>query len=287
VLFPTRDQKDVPLALPAGEEPNPIPEAKDGRAGFPVTVTFPSGKLPKALTLKLYAAGKEVPAWVSTPDRPANPKYKGHQGSTACLIAKEPLRPLTKYTVVGRGYWPGEEHGRGERSEEQTRWERTWSFTTGDGGAGSAGSAVVARINAHRRAAGLGEVVLDPGLSKGCAAHAAYLVRNAGLAAVRGPGVHREDPNLPGYSSEGAEAGRKADILSRAPAPRVQVDDLMGTVARRVHLLDPALQRVGFGCAFDAGKGWVCVLDLTRGRADRVVVAPAEANPRPAQGKDG
>ena len=34
---------------------------------------------------------------------------------------------------------------------------------------------VIDRINLHRKAAGLEPVEMDPALSKGCAAHAAYL----------------------------------------------------------------------------------------------------------------
>jgi hypothetical protein len=273
----------VPLAFPIGEEPNPIPEARDGRAGFPVTVTF-ARKPPSTLSMKLFDdTGKNVPAWFSSPDKPANPKYARHQGTTACLIPKEPLRPMTTYSV-NASYFVKATKGKGKGKG----WTRAWRFTTGDGGARDATDEVLTRINAHRRAAGLSPVVLDPALTNGCAAHAAYLVLNAGHPSVRGAGVHREDPTLPGFSDAGAEAGKHADILSRAPMPRVHVDELMGTVFRRVGVLAPGLQRIGFGCALDAGRGWVCVLDLSRGRvAAAGAVRPAAAVPPGAGAKQG
>jgi hypothetical protein len=62
-----------------------------------------------------------------------------------------------------------------------------------------------------------------------------------------------------------------------ASTPRSQVDDLMGTFLRRVYVLDPELRRVGFACVLDAGRGWVCVLDLIRARGgDLEVTYPAD-----------
>jgi uncharacterized protein YkwD len=256
VLYPGPDQKGVPLVFPSGEEPNPIPLAKSGRGGFPITATFPSSAtLTKmAFTLK-DGTGKEVPVWFSSPEQPANPKYARYQGTTVCLIAKEPLRPATTYSVRGAGQVDGQP------------WTREWSFTTGTGARGADFAAeVLAQINAYRRAVGLPSVALDPGLSKGCAAHAAYLVLNADHPAVQGAGVLREDPALPGYSPEGLAAARNADVLSEATTPLMHAERMMGTLLRRLHLLDPSVRRIGFGCAQDAGRGWVCVLDLSRGR---------------------
>ena len=66
---------------------------------------------------------------------------------------------------------------------------------------------VADRINVHRKAAGLEPVAVDPALSKGCAAHAAYLVTNVEHPSTQGLGLHSEDPKLPGYSKEGERAG--------------------------------------------------------------------------------
>lgn len=41
VIYPVVNQIDVPIHFPtSGEEPNPIPEDRDGKAGYPITLTF-------------------------------------------------------------------------------------------------------------------------------------------------------------------------------------------------------------------------------------------------------
>jgi uncharacterized protein YkwD len=255
VVYPVDGQAGVPLAFAGPEEPNPIPEGRDGRAGYPVTATFADRERLTGVTGRLTdESGREVPAWLSSPERPANPRFAQFQGPTACVIARAPLRPGTTYRVELAG-------GTGEAA-----WARKWSFTTGSGGSDHMADEVLARINSYRALAGVAPVRLDPGLSEGCAAHARYLVRNARDPAAQGPGLNDEKPALPGYSLAGRAAARSADVLGGAPSPLVQVDDLMGTFLRRVYVLDPQLRRVGFGCASDAGRGWVCVLDLIRGR---------------------
>ncbi len=256
VLYPAPNQAGVPLRFPANEDPDPIPLATDRRAGFPITTTFPAGaSLTKmAFTLK-DGGGQTVAVWFSSPEKPANPKFAAHQGTTVCLIAREPLRPETTYTVSGSGEVNG------------LPWSREWSFTTGKGADPVRMAAeVLTRVNAYRRAAGLPQVELDPSLSKGCAAHAGYIARNAGHPALQGDGILNEDPALPGYTAEGFAAARGGDVCTGLPDPREQVDRMMATLLRRLNLLDPALRRIGFGCAEEPAGGWVGVLDLFRGR---------------------
>jgi hypothetical protein len=70
-------------------------------------------------------------------------------------------------------------------------------------------------------------------------------------------------------------AARQSDVFINAPTPAIQIDDIMSTFSRRVYLLDPTLQRVGYGCAHEIGRGWRCVLDLNGGRGDpRIHVYP-------------
>jgi uncharacterized protein YkwD len=73
---------------------------------------------------------------------------------------------------------------------------------------------VADRINLHRKAAGLESVVLDPVLSKGCAAHAEYLVKNVEHPSTQGLGLHSEDAKLAGYSKEGERAGKASGSTS-------------------------------------------------------------------------
>ncbi|MEQ9496625.1 MAG: CAP domain-containing protein [Deltaproteobacteria bacterium] len=99
VVVPADGARDVPIAFAGPELPNPIPNDPDGAAGYPITVTFPPKAKVGGVVAKLSDLGAEVPAWVSTPVLPADAKA---QQNTVCLIAKDPLRPRTRYTFEMR-----------------------------------------------------------------------------------------------------------------------------------------------------------------------------------------
>ena len=268
VFYPAADQVDVPLNFPnSGEEPNPIPEDKDNRAGYPVTAFFPQKeRLQNAMGTLTRDKGEEVPCWFSTPEMPANPKFSRNQDNTVCLIAKDPLAPNTTYHVRLLGTVAGK------------AWEKKWKFTTQDAGlsAEKAARAVVDRFNQYRSRAGLSDVALDEALSRGCQLHAEYLAKNADVLAKTKASVNDEDPELPWFTAEGLRSARQAFVFTNAPTPVMQIDDLMATFTSRVFLLDPALQRIGFGAAHDVGRGWRCVLDPNGGRGDaRIILYPA------------
>jgi uncharacterized protein YkwD len=119
----------------------------------------------------------------------------------------------------------------------------------------------LARLNAHRRAAGLPPVTLSAALSKGCLAHAEYLVTNTGHPSIRGTGAHDEDPQLPGFSEAGRRTARHAVVAGIEPA--VAVDGWMATLYHRVPLLGPELQTIGLGFTRGGRSGWVAVLDVS------------------------
>ena len=125
-----------------GEEPNPIPDDKDGKAGYPITASFPSAVLTGASGFVVIdIAGNEVACWFSSPENPANPTSRPPiKRSTICLIAKDPLKSNTVYRV----HLQGELTGR--------PWEKKWKFTTGDAGAtvAQASRQVVDRLNHYR-----------------------------------------------------------------------------------------------------------------------------------------
>ncbi len=136
----------------------------------------------------------------------------------------------------------------------------------------------VERLNRHRRNAGVSPVTLDPETSKGCKAHAAYLARNHDHPRTRELGPHKEDPNLPGYSSEGEQAGRTGAIYTVTanldprkynPCDVEAVDSLLSTFFHRIPLLHPDLRHVGFAYALHT-KGrdttWVMVMDIRDSR---------------------
>jgi hypothetical protein len=61
----------------------------------------------------------------------------------------------------------------------------------------------------------------------------------------------------------------------------MQIDDMLATFTTRVTLLDPSLQRIGYGCYHDVGKGWRCVLNPNDGRGNARIVrfpAPGQAD---------
>jgi uncharacterized protein YkwD len=264
VSYPGSKQKDVPLAYEMiGESPDSLPQSKDKRAGFPITVTFWDGDPLKNVTAKLTdGMGQEVEAWLSTPEEPI---AEGHQHHTICLIAKDHLKPDTTYTVAITANAAGKP------------WEQTWRFTTGAGKEWQADpDQIVAQVNAYRKLAGDAPVTLDPALSKGCQAHAEYLVRSHGHPLVQGLNVHKEDPSLPGYTDEGSKAAQ-ASVIQAGANPAVAVDGWMATFFHRLPVLDPDLKRIGWGQKIGKGPGWITVMDTGRGKGnDRAVLYPAD-----------
>ena len=126
------------------------------------------------------------------------------------------------------------------------------------------GAKVVDRINLHRKAAGLEPVVLDPILSKGCAAHAEYLVRNVDHPSTEGLGLHAEDAKLPGYTKEGERAG-KASVIFLGLEGTAAVEGWIGSLFHRIPLLQSRLKKVGYGLARGGPAKVTVVLDATNG----------------------
>lgn len=122
---------------------------------------------------------------------------------------------------------------------------------------------ILKRLNQIRASCGLPEVVLDPALSKGCKAHAEYLVKNDDQRRASGLSAHDEDPTLPGYTPEGAKAGKSSDIGYRPPEEAT--DDWNDTLYHRIPLLQPTLKRVGAAHALGGKSGNVCLLELVSG----------------------
>src|SRR5262249_10244923 len=118
VIYPGDQQKDVPLQF-GFEFPNPIPESKDGKAGYPITVAF-SPRIPitnVVATLK-DGSGQEIPVWLSTPEKPAGGQTVFQQNSIS-LIAQAPLKAGTMYTVNIQA------------KVNNMDWKKSWTFTTG------------------------------------------------------------------------------------------------------------------------------------------------------------
>lgn len=125
------------------------------------------------------------------------------------------------------------------------------------------GEQVAERLNAVRKRAGLDPVVWNADLSKGCSAHAAYLVQNFGHPSILGAGAHKEDPKLPGYSEEGRQAAKASVVDFQHPFDTLE--SLMATFYHRLPLLDRRTKRFGFGTAGDFKAGWISVLRMEAG----------------------
>jgi uncharacterized protein YkwD len=254
MIYPVPGQKGVPLRYPGSETPDPIPQARVKKAGYPITVTFPQGQRVRDVKVTLVAdPDGEVEAWVSTPQKPAfKPAY---QMNTVCVIAKAPLRPETEYTVTLAATVSGKP------------WRQTWSFTTApsDEEGMPAGANVLEKVNAYRKICGLAPVTLDPDLSRGCTLHAQYLVKNSDHPSTRGLGAHEEDASLPGYTPEGKRAGQSS-VIHHGARLEQSVDSWMATFFHRLPFLDPNLKRMGYGHARGGRWGWVAVMDYQNGK---------------------
>jgi hypothetical protein len=116
------------------------------------------------------------------------------------------------------------------------------------------------RINWFRKTAGLELVSADPALSKACLAHAQYLAKNANHPSTQGLGMHKEDPELPGYTKEGAKAGASSVIFPTGDLVGA-VNGWMASLFHRIPLLDPKLTKVGLGFAKGGKYGGFFVVD--------------------------
>jgi len=138
---------------------------------------------------------------------------------------------------------------------------------------------VLERLNAHRKAAGLDLVAADPTLTKGCVAHASYLVKNVEHPSTQGLGLHSEDARLPGYSKEGEKAGKAAVIFLGKEGPDA-VEGWIGSLLHRIPLMQSRLRRIGYGLARGGPAEVTVVLDATSGmgvgKDAPVVIYPAD-----------
>jgi uncharacterized protein YkwD len=114
-LYPADKQAAVPLQY-APEGRNPVPGDTDGRAGYPVTVTFRRfDKIDRITATLKDSRGKEVPVWLVKPD--SIPDFEHLR--TIAMFSQDPLEKTTTYTAS----FEAEVNG--------TMVTKSWSFTTG------------------------------------------------------------------------------------------------------------------------------------------------------------
>ncbi|HEY5933478.1 MAG TPA: CAP domain-containing protein [Kofleriaceae bacterium] len=115
VAFPGDGNTDVPVDFHS-EVPNPLPRVP--YAGHPFTLVFPAYDPITDVTATLVDdAGKPVPFFESTPQKPAS-QYSENNHGIVGIIPEKPLRAGVRYTASVTATWKGE------------KLTRTASFTT-------------------------------------------------------------------------------------------------------------------------------------------------------------
>ena len=253
VLYPSDGQTRVPLYFPGLEVPDPVPDApvKGAAAGFPITATFPAKAPVKAAEAWLEdESGAAVDAWVSSPDKPANPNAAAAQQNSIGIIAKAPLRPGVRYAVQVQARVDGREQ------------RRAWTFLTAgaDDLHHDFEDRFLARINAARESSGLEPAALDPAASLACAAHARYVSLNFPAH----PNLNRNDetPDWPGASEEGRIIAAHCLCQPAVGSADHTVDLLMGSLAIRQAFLEPKVKQIGLGSSWLGANGGCWVLAL-------------------------
>lgn len=125
-------------------------------------------------------------------------------------------------------------------------------------------------LNKYRTRLNVPPVEEDPALSKGCLAHAKYLVMNYGRSLKNiGMLMHEESESKPGYSPEGLKAAQASDVVFQS-RNRMTDDQLMGQAIEwwisgpfhRGQLVNPELKQVGFA-QYCAGVRCVSAMNTT------------------------
>lgn len=213
-------------AAPPGPPPVPAPPPRAEAA--------PAAMPPQAPTSPMAAA----------PDPPGEYAYQYEEGGVVHFVGTLEEVPPALRAKAGRIRF---EPSRPSPRPEPAPAEDPASTHEDDGTSTPLQLAVLAELNQERRRAGLPDVPLDTTLSRGCQLHALYLAQNYGHPSTLGSRQHEEDPELPGYSEEGARAAAASNIAHGNQQSSVAL--WMATIYHRTLLLDPRLDRVGIGLA--------------------------------------
>lgn len=123
----------------------------------------------------------------------------------------------------------------------------------------------LAYVNSYRSMANLPPVIEEPGWNNGGWLHSRYMVKNDVM-------THGEDPQNAWYTTEGDVAGKSSNLTASGngeASDLYAIDSWMQAPFHAVAIIDPALNRVGFG-SFREPEGNLrmgATLDVLRGRA--------------------
>ena len=137
---PADGQLNVKIQWSGLEDPSPLKgdQPPPGGLGYPITLTFPTAKATKMLSLRVEGgpdndmpkdvqtdfreegAAAPLDCYVSDPQHPAQPAVFADNLSTVVLVPKEPLKADTVYVVTVQGSWRGKPY------------KKLWRFSTGN-----------------------------------------------------------------------------------------------------------------------------------------------------------
>lgn len=119
------------------------------------------------------------------------------------------------------------------------------------------------QLGAYRASAALGALTVDPQWSADAERHAAYTVNEDSLG-------HFQRPTSPWFTVAGDQAARNGNVMAtgRAATDAYAIDLWMQGPFHALGILDPRLERTGFGVSRDARGRFrmAATLDVIRGR---------------------
>ena len=147
----------------------------------------------------------------------------------------------------------------------------------------AAGETWIDTLNSYRYAAGVQTVTADDSLNAGALNHSCYMQRNNII-------THNENPALPGYTPNGAQAGRNgvldvANIQDGAATPRQSIERLLSAPLHAMTMLSPYTSKVGYGACSEPSEIFAesYTLDVTSS-TDYTVATPTTPIRFPAAG---
>ncbi len=120
----------------------------------------------------------------------------------------------------------------------------------------------LARLNQLRALAKLPAVSDDPSLSTACWSHARYMAENDVIS-------HSQDPANEWYSPEGAQAAARSNLFLGLGG-MAAIDGWMCTPFHAMGMLDPRLERTGFGTYATSGGRVAAALDVLSARGGAI-----------------
>ena len=124
-------------------------------------------------------------------------------------------------------------------------------LTPDDLGAAQALVADASLMTEIRVRSGLRPAALDAKASADCLKHIEYLKKNGLIEGSSGMSLHEEDPAKPGYTPEGALAGKRGDIFPAVPTSRVAIQGWYQSLWHAVPIVDPGLKTFGVGIKYN------------------------------------